>query len=428
MTEKELRKLRRRGLLDLLMQQSEEVARRQREIEALEEENNSAHLEAERLRERFDAAEQRVKDLVAQLDEVDEELAQLENATDEIRTGSVSDVSRAISEIFENAQAQADAYLESIRERSERPEDLPDRLLSDGAPEDAVFFAAPGAAVAAVKDEEAAVEAGEGAEEAPAADAEAPEDEALPPEAAEESPEAEGFRIPEIAVPKPNLAAVEVQKAPRSTRYTLIPPPPVLLALSPVLAPAAEEKAEEPDEEPAEPAETPQSALQADSPPFRGAKDGAAEPAEEAAPEVEATLASPERGGTVRWTVPGPRSGGGVSDEEIPAVDAAETAEEPAELAETPQSALQAGARPASSATGSAGLATPFRGAEDGAEEAAAPEEAAPEAAAPAEDALSAEPVTPAWKPYRVARRTLPASEAVSAIPKAPDLSEIKLP
>ncbi len=345
MTEKELRKLRRRGLLDLLMQQSEEVARRQREIEALEEENNSAHLEAERLRERFDAAEQRVKDLVAQLDEVDEELAQLENATDEIRTGSVSDVSRAISEIFENAQAQADAYLESIRERSERPEDLPDRLLSDGAPEDAVFFAAPGAAVAAVKDEEAAVEAGEGAEETPAADAEAPEDEdlppetaeespedeALPPEAAEESPEAEGFRIPEIAVPKPNLAAVEVQKAPRSTRYTLIPPPPVLLALSPVLAPAAEEKAEE--------------------------------PAEEAAPEVEATLASPERGGTVRWTVPGPRSGGGVSDVEIPA-----------------------------------------------------------------EDALSAEPVTPAWKPYRVARRTLPASEAVSAIPKAPDLTEIKLP
>ena len=407
MTEKELRKLRRRGLLDLLMQQSEEVARRQREIEALEEENNSAHLEAERLRERFDAAEQRVKDLVAQLDEVDEELAQLENATDEIRTGSVSDVSRAISEIFENAQAQADAYLESIRERSERPEDLPDRLLSDGAPEDAVFFAAPGAAVAAVKDEQAAVKAGEGAEEAPAADAEAPEDEALPPEAAEESPEAEGFRIPEIAVPKPSLAAVEVQKAPRSTRYTLIPPPPVLLALSPVLAPAAEEKAEE--------------------------------PAEEAAPEAEATFASPERGGTVRWTVPGPRSGGGVSDEEIPAVDAAETAEEPAELAETPQSALQAGARPASSATGSAGLATPFRGAKDGAEEpaepaeeaapeAAAPEEAAPEAAAPEEDALSAEPVTPAWKPYRVARRTLPASEAVSAIPKAPDLSEIKLP
>ena len=400
MTEKELRKLRRRGLLDLLMQQSEEVARRQREIEALEEENNSAHLEAERLRERFDAAEQRVKDLVAQLDEVDEELAQLENATDEIRTGSVSDVSRAISEIFENAQAQADAYLESIRERSERPEDLPDRLLSDGAPEDAVFFAAPGAAVAAVKDEQAAVKAGEGAEEAPAADAEAPEDEALPPEAAEEnpedealppeaaeeSPEAEGFRIPEIAVPKPNLAAVEVQKAPRSTRYTLIPPPPVLLALSPVLAPAAEEKAEE--------------------------------PAEEAAPEAEATFASPERGGTVRWTVPGPRSGGGVSDEEIPVADAAETAEGAAEPAETPQSALQAGARPASSATGSAGLATPFRGAKDG----------APEAAAPAEDALSAEPVTPAWKPYRVARRTLPASEAVSAIPKAPDLSEIKLP
>ena len=87
MTDKELRRLNRRELLELLVAQSREI---------------------DRLRAQLDTAEQRLADRQLQINQA----------------GSIAEASLQINQVFEAAQRAAEQYLENVRSLSARQEQL----------------------------------------------------------------------------------------------------------------------------------------------------------------------------------------------------------------------------------------------------------------------------------------------------------------
>ncbi|MBQ9331276.1 MAG: hypothetical protein IJ221_09915 [Oscillibacter sp.] len=123
MTEKELHRLRRQDLLQLLLAQSQEVTQRQREIARLEKLLSATREDNDHLRAQLDERDVHLKDVVSRLDRKDAELRALHaeaEAAQAEETGSVAEVSKRLGAILDAAQKETDAYLESIRLRTER--------------------------------------------------------------------------------------------------------------------------------------------------------------------------------------------------------------------------------------------------------------------------------------------------------------------
>lgn len=128
MTGKELQKLRRQDILQLLLAQSREAVRLQEEQKELEEEllrieKNNEHL-TDRLSEK-DALNHKLK---GRLEEKDKRITGLETELEQWNlhkekvineAGSVADATLQLNGVFEAVQHAADQYLYNIRQRCE---------------------------------------------------------------------------------------------------------------------------------------------------------------------------------------------------------------------------------------------------------------------------------------------------------------------
>jgi|GEM_PF-2812496 len=123
MTDKELRKLRRQDLLQLLLAQSREVARQQELGDELRGEYEQQQETDRRLKDKLDEKDAQLERLKKKLDQKDAEIAALRQQVARLRAGkgvkpeevgSVTEIARHINDIFQSAQQQAEAYMNSL--------------------------------------------------------------------------------------------------------------------------------------------------------------------------------------------------------------------------------------------------------------------------------------------------------------------------
>ena len=122
MANKELRKLNRKELLQMLLVQCEETERMQKETEKVNAAMAAMEESYERLKEKLN-----VKD--ARLNEKDAKIAELQRTIEDMKmmreieiaeAGSIAEASLRLNGIFEAAQRCADQYLENVRKLCER--------------------------------------------------------------------------------------------------------------------------------------------------------------------------------------------------------------------------------------------------------------------------------------------------------------------
>ena len=128
MTEKELHKLRRQDLLQLLLSQSREAAHQQADLDRLDGMLTQTQESNQRLREKLAEKDAQLEKLTGRLNQKEEELRRLRAEREETRSGertelhavgSAAEVSKRLSQILGSAQREADAYLNSIRQEGE---------------------------------------------------------------------------------------------------------------------------------------------------------------------------------------------------------------------------------------------------------------------------------------------------------------------
>lgn len=138
MTDRELQKLGRRELLQLLLEQAKESERLRKQVAELEEQLRQTEEGYERLRDRLDSKD-------AQIHELEDTLhAEREKReTDLENVGSIAEAALRLNGVFDAAQRAADYYLQSIQTLYPLPEgvELP--------PPPPVWEAAPAPAQAA---------------------------------------------------------------------------------------------------------------------------------------------------------------------------------------------------------------------------------------------------------------------------------------
>lgn len=110
MTQKELQKLRRQDLLELLLAQGEEAARVAAELEECRANLKSLEVTYERVRKRLDVKDAIIHELKESLET---ERTQRQIKIDD--AGSIAEASLRLNGIFEAAQEAADQYLYNIR-------------------------------------------------------------------------------------------------------------------------------------------------------------------------------------------------------------------------------------------------------------------------------------------------------------------------
>ncbi len=131
MAERELRRLKRRELLQMLLMQCEETERLSLEAEERNEQMESLLESYERLKKKLD-----VKD--ARLNQKDEKIAELKRELEDLKAerereledaGSITGATQRLNAIFEEAQRAAEQYLSSVRkmEAAQRPFGLEQR-------------------------------------------------------------------------------------------------------------------------------------------------------------------------------------------------------------------------------------------------------------------------------------------------------------
>ena len=119
MTQKELQKLRRQDLLELLLAQGEESARISAELEECRKKLESLEVTYERIRKRLDVKDAIIHELKESLEaERTQRQIKLEDA------GSIAEASLRLNGIFEAAQEAADQYLYNVRLIGKRQADM----------------------------------------------------------------------------------------------------------------------------------------------------------------------------------------------------------------------------------------------------------------------------------------------------------------
>ena len=138
MTDKELQKLGRRDLLQLLLDQAQEAERLRQELSAANERMGEMEETFQRLRERLNDKDARISEMEETYERLRERLnekdAQIEELSQSIQTeredrvssfaevGSIAEAALRLNGIFDAAQKAADFYLQKVRERSPLPE------------------------------------------------------------------------------------------------------------------------------------------------------------------------------------------------------------------------------------------------------------------------------------------------------------------
>lgn len=122
MANKELRKLNRKELLQMLLVQCEETERMQKETENVKAAMAAMEESYERLKEKLNVKDER-------LNEKDAKIAELQRTIEEMKAkreielteaGSIAEASLRLNDIFEAAQRCADQYLENVRKLCEK--------------------------------------------------------------------------------------------------------------------------------------------------------------------------------------------------------------------------------------------------------------------------------------------------------------------
>ena len=118
MTDKELQKLGRRELLQLLLDQAKETDRVSKLLRDTEEQLSQAEENYERLRERLDHKDARIHELQEQINELhnsvkDEKEKRIADLTE---VGSIAEAALKLNGVFDAAQRAANQYLRSVKE------------------------------------------------------------------------------------------------------------------------------------------------------------------------------------------------------------------------------------------------------------------------------------------------------------------------
>lgn len=124
MTEKELHRLGRKDLLQLLVTQGKEAAALQDELEAAAAANAEQEATLVRLKAKLDEKDALIEKLKGRLDDKDARIKALEEEMEAWKTsrrieleeaGSIAEASLRLNGVFEAAQKAADQYLENLR-------------------------------------------------------------------------------------------------------------------------------------------------------------------------------------------------------------------------------------------------------------------------------------------------------------------------
>lgn len=131
MTEREIYRLKKHDLLQLLLTQGKEAAEQQERINSLiaslaemEEGNN-------RLKSKLDEKDALIEKLKGRLDEKDARIAKMRETMktwrnnreiELLEAGSIAEASLKLNKVFEAAQKAADQYLYNLRQRCEKEE------------------------------------------------------------------------------------------------------------------------------------------------------------------------------------------------------------------------------------------------------------------------------------------------------------------
>lgn len=121
MAEKELRKLKRRELLQMLLVQCEESERLQGELDEITAEHEAMTESYERLKVKLNVKDERLNQKDARIAELTKEIEEMK-ASKEIElneAGSIAEAALRLNGIFEAAQQAADQYLMNVRRLSE---------------------------------------------------------------------------------------------------------------------------------------------------------------------------------------------------------------------------------------------------------------------------------------------------------------------
>ena len=128
MTEKELHRLGRKDLLQLLVTQGREALALQEELDASNAANADLEATLSRLKGKLDEKDELIDKLKGRLDQKDARIKELEEEMAEWKksrrieleeAGSIAEASLRLNGVFEAAQKAADQYLENLRRLSE---------------------------------------------------------------------------------------------------------------------------------------------------------------------------------------------------------------------------------------------------------------------------------------------------------------------
>lgn len=130
MTEKELHRLGRKDLLQLLVTQGREALTLQEELDGCHTKNAELDATLTRLKDKLDEKDALIEKLKGRLDQKDARIRELEEEMAEWKksrrielekAGSIAEASLRLNGVFEAAQKAADQYLENLRRLSEEP-------------------------------------------------------------------------------------------------------------------------------------------------------------------------------------------------------------------------------------------------------------------------------------------------------------------
>ena len=132
MTEKELHKLRKQDLLQLLLAQGREAAELQEQITKLSASLEETEAGNERLKAKLDEKDELIEKLKSRLDEKDARITKMREIMKPWRAnrqieleeaGSIAEAALRLNKVFEAAQKAADQYIYNLRQRCEKKDE-----------------------------------------------------------------------------------------------------------------------------------------------------------------------------------------------------------------------------------------------------------------------------------------------------------------
>ena len=132
MTEKELHKLRKQDLLQLLLAQGTEAAELQEQITKLSASLEETEAGNERLKAKLDEKDELIEKLKSRLDEKDARITKMREIMRAWRAnrqieleeaGSIAEAALKLNKVFEAAQKAADQYIYNLRQRCEKKDE-----------------------------------------------------------------------------------------------------------------------------------------------------------------------------------------------------------------------------------------------------------------------------------------------------------------